>query len=128
MKLLSDPHYLSNSINNNKYFYAIAMILLNMGGKYIEIDLDDSHKKFLSSKILRRLIIFTVAFVATKDIIASLIITACFVIIVLNLFNVKSDYCILPESYKKLDTNKDGIISPEEINRAYQILKKAGKI
>lgn len=128
MKLLSDPHYLSNSINNNKYFYAIAMILLNMGGKYIEIDLDDSHKKFLSSKILRRLIIFTVAFVATKDIIASLIITSCFVIIVLNLFNVKSNYCILPESYKKLDTNNDGIISPEEINKAYQILKKAGKI
>lgn len=128
MKILSDPSKLANSINTNKYFYAVTMILLNMGAKYIEIDLDDTHRKFLSSKILRRVIIFTVAFVATKDIIASLIITSSFVIIVLNLFNINSKYCILPKSFKELDTNKDGVISPEEIKRAYETLKKAGRV
>ena len=85
------------SINNNKYFYAVTMILLNMGAKYIEMDLVESHRQFLSSKVLRRIIIFTVSFVATRDIIASLIITASFVIIVLNLFNEKSNYCVLPK-------------------------------
>jgi hypothetical protein len=128
MKFLSDPSYFTKSVNENKYFYATMMILLNMGAKYIELDLDDSHRKFLSSKILRRLIIFTVSFVATKDVIASLIITASFVIIVLNLFNINSNYCILPESYKKLDLNNDGKISPEEIEKAYTTLRKAGKI
>ena len=61
---------LALSINNSKYFYAITMILLNMGAKYIEMDLMESHRRFLSSKLLRRIIIFTVSFVATRDIVA----------------------------------------------------------
>ena len=116
------------SINNNKYFYAVTMILLNMGAKYIEMDLVESHRQFLSSKVLRRIIIFTVSFVATRDIIASLIITASFVIIVLNLFNEKSNYCVLPKSVIPLDINNDGKISAEEIENAYNVLKKSGRI
>ena len=49
-------------------------------------------------------------------------------IIALNLFNEKSKYCILPKSYRNLDTNLDGEISPDEIERAYKILKKTGKL
>jgi hypothetical protein len=119
---------LTLSINNSKYFYAITMILLNMGAKYLEMDLVDSHRQFLSSKAIRRIIIFTVSFVATRDVVASLIITASFVILVLNLFNENSEYCVIPKTLKKLDTNNDGEISPEEIKKAYDVLKKAGKI
>lgn len=117
-----------NSFNNNKYIYAIMMILLNIGARYIEMDLEDGHRKFLSSTALRRIMIFTVAFVATRDVVASLIITSSFVIIVLNLFNTNSKYCILPQSFYELDENKDGIVSPQEIKKAYETLKKAGKI
>ena len=124
----SNIQNITNEINNNKYFYALTMILLNMGARYIELDLVDNHRKFLSSKLIRRIIIFTVAFVATRDVIASLIVTASFVIIVLNLFNTNSRYCILPQSYIDLDSDKDGKISPEEIKNAYEVLKKAGKL
>lgn len=117
-----------SSFNNNKYIYAIMMILLNIGARYIEMDLQDGHRKFLSSTALRRIMIFTVAFVATRDVVASLIITSSFVIIVLNLFNTNSKYCILPQSFYELDENKDGIVSPQEIKKAYETLKKAGKI
>ena len=115
-------------INTSKYFYAVLMILLNMGAKYIEIDIAKSQKAFLSSKLIRRLLIFTIAFIATRDVIVSLIITATFVIIVLNLFNDESEYCILPKSLRALDLNNDGEISPDEIEKAYKLLKKAGKI
>ena len=101
-----------HSINSNRYFFAFMMLLLNIGARYIEIDLDNSHKKFLSSKVIRRLLIFTVAFIATRDVIASLIITSC----------------LLPKNISEIDTNTDGVISPEEIENAYNILKKAGKI
>ena len=116
------------TFNNNKYVYAMMMILLNIGARYIEMDLEDGHRKFLSSTALRRLMIFTVAFMATRDVIASLIITASFVILVLNLFNINSKYCILPQSFYELDENKDGKVSPQEIKKAYETLKKAGKI
>ena len=120
--------YLINEFNNNKYVYGFLMILLNIGARYIEMDLVKSHKEFLSSKMLRRLLIFTVAFIGTRDLVASLIITATFIIFVLNLFNADSKYYVLPNSIKQLDTNNDGVISPEEIKNAYELLQKAGKL
>jgi uncharacterized protein (UPF0128 family) len=126
--MLMNVQNITSGINNNKYFYAITMILLNMGARYIEMDLVDNHRRFLSSKLLRRIIIFTVAFVATRDVVASLIVTASFVILVLNLFNTNSKYCIIPQSYLDIDTNNDGKISSDEIKQAYDILKRAGKL
>jgi hypothetical protein len=117
------------SLNSSKYFFAIVMLTMNIAGRYVEMDIAKHHKQFLtSSKIFKRLLIFTVAFIATRDIVASLLITASFIVIVLHLFNNESDYCILPHSFRELDTNKDGEISPEEIKQAYEKLKKAGKI
>ena len=126
--MLDNLNIITNTLNNNKYFYAIMMLMLNIGAKYIEMDLLKSHKQFLSSKIIRRFMIFTVAFIATRDVIASLIITASFVIIVLNLFNSKSKYCVLPSSVKEFDLNNDGELSPQEIKKAYFKLKSEGKI
>lgn len=116
------------SINNNKYFYAIMMLLMNMGARYIELDLDSNHKNFLSSKVIRRLLIFTVSFIATRDIVASLIITSAFVIIVLNLFSTKSRYFIMSKDNKILINDDNVEIPPHEIKKAYNILKKLGKI
>tara|TARA_B100001093_G_C26798827_1_gene1002422 strand:- start:937 stop:1320 length:384 start_codon:yes stop_codon:yes gene_type:complete len=126
--MLDNINYVIYTLNNNKYFYAVMMLMLNVGAKYIEMDLLKSHKQFLSSRIIRRFMIFTVAFIATKDIIASLIITASFVIIVLNLFNSQSKYCVLPSSVKEFDLNNDGNLSPLEIKKAYFKLKSEGKI
>jgi hypothetical protein len=59
----------------------------------------------------------------------SFIITGIFIILANFVFNEKSNYTILPEKYKKLasmiDTNKDKVISDDEINKAYTILSKA---
>lgn len=120
---------IANYVNNNKYFYGLMMIILNIGSKYLTMDLSAPfHKAILSSTFMRRLLIFTIIFIATKDLKVSIILTAAFVIIALNLFNDKSKFCILPQSFKNLDTNMDGEISPDEIERAYNILKKTGKL
>ena len=92
------------------------------------MDMSNSHNAILSGKIMRRVLIFTILFIATRDMKASLIMTAVFVVLVLNLFNDKSRYFVLPESYKFVDTNMDGEITPDEIARAYRILRKTGKI
>jgi hypothetical protein len=43
--------------------------------------------------------------------------------------NSKSKFCVLPDKYKRLniDTNKDGVISDIEINKAIETLEKAKK-
>jgi len=119
---------LIKTLNSSKFFIGIMMIVLNIGSKYIEIDLGKNHKQLLNNKIMRRILIFAIVFIATKDILISLIVTAVFVILVLNLFNQDSPLCILPKSYTDLDTNNDNKISDEEIIQAYERLKKDGKV
>lgn len=117
-----------NILNNNKYFMGIMMVLLNLGGRYIFLELGKTHDMFFNQKIVRRALIFTVFFVATRDIIASILLSAFFIIFFLELTHEKSNYCIIPKGYVKLSINEDGLVSADEIKRAYLTLKNAGQI
>lgn len=120
-----------NSLNTNVYFAGLMMLFLNVGSRYVTIELSKTQKDLLHSKFAKQIIIFTMAWVATRDIITALILTAVFHILVDHLFNEDSRFCIMPERLKHiedlLDENNDGIISDEEIRRAASILEKARK-
>lgn len=116
-------------LNNNNYFIGLMMILLNIGSKYFMQELGTTVDYVLNIKIIRRLLIFTVFFVATRDIKTSLILTAIFIIITLELFNEKSSMCILPKNILDfMDQNKDGVITADEIKRSISLLQKAGYV
>jgi hypothetical protein len=123
------PYDVLNSLNSSKYFTGIMMILLNICSRFVEIRLSDSMESFIKYNIARELLIFTIAWMGTRDIIVAFILTACFMILSEFLLNHKSNYCVLPEKYKHLnvDKNKDGIISDSEINQAIATLEKAKK-
>ena len=116
------------SLGNNKYFIGMMMLLLNLGSRYIFLELGKTHDKFFNQKFVRRALIFTVFFVATRDIIASLLLTIFFIFFFLELTHENSNYCIVPKGYIKLDLNNDGLVSAEEIKKAYLTLKNAGQI
>ena len=115
-------------VGTNKLIVGLVMIFMNIGSRYIELRLTNGQEMILKN-IAREVLIFTIAFINTKDLILSFIITGVFIILANFVFNDKSKYNILPDKYKKLasiiDTNKDKIVSDEEINNAYEILKKA---
>ena len=118
-----------NGLGSNKIVIGLLMLFMNLCSRHIIKDISTSfHTRLFSSKFARRFSIFTILFIATRDIKISLLLTAAFVIIFLNLLNENSDYCVLPQSFKTLDVNKDGVISNEEIEHAYNVLKKAGKL
>ena len=85
-------------INHSKYFAGITMLLLNLGSRFLVAEISDNQQQLLNNKIVRRFIIFTVFFVATKDIWVSLILTSVFIILVTGLFNENSKYCIVTKS------------------------------
>jgi hypothetical protein len=101
---------------------------MNIGSRYIELKLTSGQEMILKN-IAREVLIFTISFIATKDLLTSFIITGIFIILANFVFNERSKYNILPEKYNKLasiiDTNKDKIISDDEINKAYDVLSKA---
>ena len=121
-------HYLKH-INESKFFIGLSMILLNIGSKYVDFKFTKSQEQLLRNGIAREILIFTIVFMGTRDIIYAILLTAAFVILSEYVFNEKSKYCLVSDRMKKInaliDTNKDEIITPEEEQKALDILKKA---
>jgi hypothetical protein len=88
------------TLNNSKYFAGIMMILLNLGSRYLVMELSETQEQMFNNVIIRRFIIFTIVFIATRDIYVSLILTAIFIVFVSNLFNENSHYCIIKKQKK----------------------------
>ena len=107
-------------LNNNKLLTGCAMIIMNIGSKYIQTDLPKSLDNIFRHIWLRRLVVFCIAFISTHDIKISIIITLLYILLFTILLHEDSSACILPKQY--LDFNKDGIISKDEIDKAKLIL------
>ena len=107
------------------------MILLNVGSKFISIQFSKSTEEYLKFSLSKQLLVFAMAWMGTRDIYTALGLTAVFVVLSDHLFNEDSHFCVVPHNYrvldKLLDTNKDGIVSEEEITNAIAILDKAHK-
>ena len=116
-------------LNTNKFFAGILMLFLNLGSKFVTIKFSKTQEALIKNTISRQVLIFIMAFVATKDIYLSLGITAIFVVLADHLFHEESPLCVIPKKYYDLktivDANNDDEIDDEEINNAITILKKA---
>ena len=116
-------------VNESKLLIGIAMILLNIGSKYVDFKFTKSQEQLLRNGIAREILIFTIVFMGTRDIMYAVILTAAFVILSEHVFNEQSQYCLVPNQFKKIsaliDTDNDGIVSPEEEAKALMTLKKA---
>ena len=118
-------------LNNSKFFAGVVMILLNVGSKFIAIQFSKSTEEYLKLNVTKQLLIFSMAWLGTRDIYTALILTAVFTVLSDHLFNEESPYCCVPQKYrilsKLVDENNDGKVSEEEINNALAILEKAKK-
>ena len=118
-------------INESKFVIGIAMILLNIGSKYVDFKFTKSQEQMLRNGIAREILIFTIVFMGTRDILYAILLTAAFIILSEYIFNEKSEYCLVSDKFKKIsaliDTTNDGIVSPEEEAKALMTLKKAEK-
>jgi hypothetical protein len=79
--------------------------------------------------ISKQLLVFSMAWMGTRDIYAALGLTAVFTILSDFLFNEESKLCIVPQKYrvleKLIDTNEDGVVNDVELNQAIAVLEKA---
>ena len=106
--MLDNVFNIANSLNQSKYFAGIMMILLNLGSRFLVSELSETQEQFLNNVIIRRFVVFTIAFIATRDVIVAFILTGVFVVLVSNLFNENSNYCIIGKSkrlFKKISKN-----------------------
>jgi glucan phosphoethanolaminetransferase (alkaline phosphatase superfamily) len=113
------------TLNSSKYFAGIMMLVLNLGSRFLVMELSESQEQLLSNKIIRRFIIFTVVFISTRDILVSLVVTAIFIVLVSGIFNENSKYCIVTKSVIK-QVKEDDYKEAKKVIKLYEMQKKAG--
>ena len=119
--------YFIYSLNDSKFFAGIVMLVMNIGSKYIVVELSHTQESFMKYTLGRLLLVFSILWIGTRDIVVSLLLTAIFVLLVDYLFNENSKYCIIPEEYKELREEMGEEVTQQEVNEAIYTLKKARK-
>lgn len=127
--LLSKINQGAFMINHSKFFSGLMMVVLNLGSKYVTIQLSDSQKNILNKyAIFRQILIFSIFWMGTKDLYTSLAMTAVFIVLSQHIFNEKSKFCILPKRWTEIknamDQDNDGKLSEQEIDNAIKVLQK----
>lgn len=69
------------TLNDNKLFLGVMMIILNIGSRHLVDEFSANPEEYSRNLVLRRIAIFAVCFVATHDIISAIVLTAAFIII-----------------------------------------------
>lgn len=108
--------------NNNRYLAGVAMIMFNVGSRYLVVDMNKNTENLLKTKLMRRITLFSIFFIATRDLITSFVLTTAFLVMTMNLFNEDSKYCILPQGFK------DNVFTDEEYHFSKRIIREYEKL
>lgn len=126
--MLFNIYNIIQNFANDKIVIGICIIFLNIASRYIDLKLS-KNQELLIQNLGKEVLVFFIAFIGTRDIITSLILTGIYWLFINIIFNEKSNLCVLPKNLKQLnnvlDINKDNYISQEEIDHALQILQKS---
>ena len=128
LSLIKDWRYYLNSANNSKLLGGLAMLAVNIGSKYVEINFTDMQEHYIRNSFIREALVFALVFMATHDIIVSVLMTAAFTVLANYALNENSSLCIIPNKYRRLtkamDINNDGKVSQQELEQAISTLNK----
>lgn len=121
--LMNPMDVLMTAVNTNPYFIGLMMLLLNLGGRFLALEITKGQEKFLSLPIVRRFFLFAVLFVATRNFIIAAGLAIIVIIMLGYLFNEHSELClwrsclIPPPSDSGTATGAEGFsgLTPEEV-------------
>ena len=95
------------------------MLLTNIGGKYLALELPTNIEKLFSTySILRYLVLFSIFFMATRDIKTSVLLALLFFIFVKFFINENSTFCLLSKD------SENNIITKNEYENAKNLVEK----
>jgi len=101
-------HQTIQQFASSPFVIGMMMLLLNVGSRFIVHEFSPSEEEYSQNILLRRLTIFAVCFVRTRDLIVSILLTAGFVILASGFLRGRA-------------LSKEGMENPEDLLR-----KKAG--
>ena len=129
MSLIEFVKQAESYINKSSIITGIAILILNVGSKYVEMGFSNTQEAAIRAGLTREILIFSMVFIATKQFTLSILMTSAFIVLANYIFNEKSRLCIMSNCFQiiaqQIDTNNDNYISKEEEDKALDILKRA---
>lgn len=80
--------------NTNPYFIGLMMLILNLGGRFLALEITKEQEQFFQNPWVRRGLIFIVFFVATRSVIVAFWLTLIAILLIGYLFNENSSLCV----------------------------------
>lgn len=114
---------ITDLLNNSKILTGCLMLLMNIGSRYLINELPNNVDKIFDNMWFRRLIIFAIVFVATRDIKISILITLVFIFFFCYLFHENSSFCLINTTNTN-ELNKQSVVTKSDAIDAYKTLKK----
>lgn len=129
-KVLKNIDKTVKDLNTSKVFTGLMIITLNIGSRFVNLNLSKSMESYLKYTFSKQILIFAIIWMGTRDIYIALIGVIIFTILMDYLFNEESEYCCLPETFvnqhKELLDNKDNV-SEEDVVKAKITIEKFEK-
>lgn len=101
------------SVNSNPYFIGCMMLLLNLGGRHLATGLTPEQDKFFQQPWFRRLLIFVIFFVGTRNVISSLFLSIIFILLLGYLFNDQSILYLFNPNIPEQKTKEEKVEEPK---------------
>jgi len=125
-----------NSLNSNPYFIGSMMMLLNLGGRHLATGLTPDQDKFFQHPWFRRILIFVVFFVGTRNILTSFFMSILINLILSCILNDQSDMYLFKPNVKSSKPEVKDIsgapiytgLTPEETEIHKRLTEKLNKV
>ena len=107
------------TFNTNPYLIGVFMILMNLGGRFLSLELTKKQEAIFQSSWIRPFIFFTVVFMATRNIVVAFWITLLLFFVLWVVANENSPFCMIPAWCGDAD-NKEKANYLNNIKRVFQ--------
>ncbi len=117
------------NLGSSKIFNGLIMIIMNIGGKYLPMEIPQYlDKKFTQHQLLRYIVLFAVCFMATRDIKVALLLCLILIGLFRFVFNDNSFYSLVSKKEEKEEKeNKDfekKKVTIQEVENAQKLINQ----
>lgn len=108
-------------LNNSSLIVACCMVAMNLGAKYLTLNIDPEFDEILQSSLMRKIVVFAILYLATRKFLYAIIGSVFIYIISRFILNKESKLYIL-KNKKRLNNNNQ--LTKEDLKYISNILLK----
>ena len=87
-------------LNESRIMLGLASLFVSIGLKYIHADIGHVQEYILSTPVMKAVIVFSMFFVATRDVALSSMLALAYLLLFVGLLHENSDYSVIPPTVR----------------------------